>query len=324
MWHAPSWWSEKGLISGALLPFSWVYGGGVRLCSYKKNPVKLSIPVLCIGNITAGGAGKTPVALSLGQMFKDRGINAYYLSRGYGGALAGPLLVDYQRHTAAQVGDEPLLLAQRLPTVVAHDRLEGARFAIAQGATLLIMDDGLQNHAFHKDCSLVVIDSAYGVGNGRLLPAGPLREPVNACLNHTNGLVVIGENKRFDLLPWQGLPSFHASVAPKNPLPVSALIAFAGIAHPNKFLSTLNAMDANIVKFIPFPDHHPYTEEDLRTLAHQSETMNAALITTAKDAVRLPPSFRNRVHVLHIELQWTDLSAVQTLLSPLMERGNAD
>jgi tetraacyldisaccharide 4'-kinase len=281
------------------------------------------VPVLCCGNVTAGGAGKTTLALDLGQRLCARGAKMHFLTRGHGGSVHGVLQVDPARHSSALVGDEPLLLAAVAPTWVAADRAAGARVAIAAGAEALLLDDGLQNPSLEKDFSLLVIDGRTGFGNGRLIPAGPLREPIAAGAARCCAAVLIGDDATGALaaLP-ADLPVFHATLVPEGGEQVAGrrVLAFAGIADPTKFFATLAGAGAELVGKRSFPDHHFYGEPILRALLAEAERLNAIAVTTPKDAVRLPAWARPRIVVVGVRLVWHNLPMTEQLLHKILYR----
>lgn len=301
---APSFWHRPSLRATALRPLAWVYGALAQQRQHTTMPIKVKAHVLCIGNVVAGGAGKTPLALAVGEYYARKNIHAFYLTRGYGGAQSGPLRVDPSRHTAAEVGDEALLLAERLPTIIARNRVAGAQAAIAAGATHIIMDDGLQNPALYKDISFLVIDGVYGLGNGYLLPAGPLREPLSAALARVDCVVQVGEGAPIVT----DKPYLRARLTPRIRLEAK-IIAFAGIGRPEKFLATLREAGGEVVAFYPFADHYRYREQDIAPLLAQAKAENARLITTHKDHVRLPATYRDRVEIMPVTLTWADDAA---------------
>jgi len=318
--RAPDFWKRDG---GTLAP--WLLGPleGVtaRLTASRLSRPgwRAPVPVLCCGNAGVGGAGKTTVALDLGRRLVARGLAVHFLTRGYGGRLPDATRVDPERHGAAEAGDEALLLTRVAPTWIAADRAAGARAAVAAGAAALVMDDGLQNPALVKDVSLLVIDGSAGFGNGRLLPAGPLREPVAAAAARSSAAVLIGEDRcqAQALLP-SALEVLRARLAPASngsALAGQRVLAFAGIGNPDKFWSTVAKTGAVLVGSARFADHHFYREAELRRLAAQAERLDAALVTTAKDAVRLPPAWREAVHVLGARLVWEDAARLESLLA---------
>jgi tetraacyldisaccharide 4'-kinase len=301
----PSWWNERNITSVLLLPISVLYESISVLRRSFIAPIILPVPVICIGGLTAGGAGKTPVALHIGKLAKERGIETFFLSRGYGGTLEGPVLVDLAKHNAQQVGDEPLLLAKVLPTVVAKDRLSGARFAITQGAKAIIMDDGLQNPAIVKTLSLVVIDGTNAFGNRWLMPSGPLREIPNIGLGRAHAAIIVDRTIHSPNLP-PGLPVLAAKTiaSTENALRGKKVIAFCGIASPKKFFTTLTNLGVSPVETIAFPDHYLYSADDWKKLVKKANSIKAGLVTTAKDAVRLPPSVQKQLSVVDITLSF--------------------
>ncbi|MEJ0017913.1 MAG: tetraacyldisaccharide 4'-kinase [Acetobacteraceae bacterium] len=274
------------------------------------------VPVICCGNVTIGGAGKTTVALDLGGRLVAAGRAVHFLLRGYGGAIRTTHRVTAQ-DAAADVGDEALLLAEVAPTWVGGDRAASARAAVAAGAEVLVMDDGLQNPGLHKDLSLLVVDGASGFGNGSVLPAGPLREPVAACAARCQAVVLIGAD-RTGAAAATGLPVLRASLRPAPGIGEwvqRPVLAFAGIARPGKFFAMLEAAGVRLAGTAPFPDHHAYTEPELRGLAETAARLGATPVTTPKDAVRLPPAWRDRVGVVGVSLAWEDADAVDALLA---------
>jgi tetraacyldisaccharide 4'-kinase len=279
------------------------------------------VPVICCGNVTVGGAGKTTLAINLGRRLLACGRGVHFLSRGYGGSSHGTHCVA-EGDTAAEVGDEPLLLAQTAPTWTGADRAASARAAVAAGAQVLVLDDGLQNPTLHKDLSLLVIDGATGFGNGRVLPAGPLREPVAAGAARCQAAVLIGPDLTgaSAALP-QGMPLLHCRLVHGPEVAVLAsrrVLAFAGIASPEKFFATLAESGAVVAGRVPFRDHHPYTKRELHELLKVAVRLDALPVTTAKDAVRLPPALREHVHVAGIDIVWENPAAVEALLLRLL------
>ena len=278
------------------------------------------VPVACCGNVTLGGAGKTTLALDLGRRLAAPGRAPHFITRGYGGRARGTLRVDPARHDAAWVGDEALLLAEVAPTWVGVDRAASARAAVYAGATVLVMDDGLQNPDLAQDLALLVIDGATGFGNGRVVPAGPLREPVAAGAARCRAAVLIGDDRadaRARLPPH--LPVLQAHLLPDaGNLAGRRVVAFAGIARPSKFYATLAQAGAEIVAEIDFPDHHRYTDRDLQQVLRRAAALAAQAWTTPKDAVRLPPAIRAQVGVAGVRLAWADEAALDALLETLV------
>jgi tetraacyldisaccharide 4'-kinase len=316
--QAPEFWARAGFVSDLLAPLGWAYAalGSARRAATR--PERIGVPTICVGNLTAGGAGKTPVVLSLAKRLREQGRHPHILGRGYGGSLSGPLQVDAARHTASEVGDEPLLLAGSAMTWIGGDRIASARAAIAAGADLLLLDDGFQNPALHYDVALIVIDGGYGVGNGRVIPAGPLREPVGPALQRASAVVMIGDNARG--LSFGAVPMLDARLVPfaAGDLKGARVFAFAGIGRPAKFFSTLTELGAEIAWTRAFPDHHPYGEGELDALAAAARAKSASLITTEKDWVRLPAAWREKIRALKVELRWDDPAAVTPILAPAL------
>lgn len=273
------------------------------------------VPVICCGNATVGGAGKTTLALDLGLRLRARGIVVHYLTRGYGGQVRGPLLVEPGTHSAALVGDEPLLLARVAPTWVGADRAASARAAVAAGAGALLMDDGLQNPGLQQDAGLLVVDGASGFGNGRVMPAGPLREPALAAAARCRAAVIIGMDQRGarSSLP-PTLPVLDAWLVPDQALHGQRVMAFAGIARPAKFHATLLQAGATVAATMDFPDHHRFHLRELQAVLARSRELDAIPVTTPKDAVRLPPLWRARVRAVGVGLAWEDEAALERVL----------
>lgn len=309
------WYRPPGPAAWALAPLGALYGLGGRWRRRRAVPQRAGVPVLCVGNLVAGGAGKTPVCLALSDMLAELGHRVHFLTRGHGGRERGPLAVDPARHTAADVGDEALLLAASAPVWVARDRVAGARAAAAAGATVVVMDDGFQNPHLAHDLALVVADGAVGFGNGFLIPAGPLREPVAAGLARAGAVVVMGEDRAGVAAQAPGLPILPAALVPDGAgWRGRRVLAFAGIGRPAKFFDTLSAVGAVVAERVPFPDHHPYTPDTVMNLVERAGRLNARPATTAKDAVRLPPEARAMVDVLPVRAVWQDGDAVRRLL----------
>lgn len=316
MVRAPAFWRQDGPIPRLLSPLSRIVASATAR-RVARPGWRAPVPVICCGNVTVGGAGKTTVVLDLAERLCGRGAAVHILLRGYGGRVRGPHRV-VPGHTAAEVGDEAILLAGVAPTWVGGDRAASARAAVAAGARLLLMDDGLQNPGLTKDLSLLIVDGATGFGNGRVLPAGPLREPVAAGAARCAAAVLIGPDLTgaASLLP--GLPILHARLVQDRAVEALSgrrILPFAGIAHPGKFFGPLEAAGAVLAGTAPFPDHHAYAAADLDRLATRAKALDAALVTTPKDAVRLPPTFLPKVQVIGVGLEWEDPVALDRLLT---------
>ncbi|MXP63420.1 tetraacyldisaccharide 4'-kinase [Roseomonas sp. M0104] len=323
--RAPDFWSggSGGIAPLLLSPIAALYAAATARRMARPG-WRAPIPVICCGNATAGGAGKTTVALDLGQRLSNRGVSTHFLTRGYGGKLKGPVRVDAAQHDSQAVGDEALLLAATRPTWVAADRAAGARAAVGAGAQAIVMDDGLQNPTLEKDLSLLVIDGSYGFGNGYIIPSGPLREPVAAAAARCRAAVLIGEDETgaAAALP-PGLPVLRARLAPGPEAELLAgqpVFAFCGIANPRKFFTTLQQAGAVLAGRVAYADHYPFDAGDMRDLLAQAEALRAIPVTTRKDYVRIPPAFRNRVTVLSVKLEWEEPVSIEALLDPLAQR----
>ncbi len=293
--QAPAFWSRRNSLMGWALSPIGALVGAVTLKRMAGPSTGVPVPVICIGNPTVGGSGKTPTALMVLARLQEQGARPFALLRGHGGRLAGPVLVDPQTHTAADVGDEALLLAQAAPTVVSRDRPAGAAHAVALGASHVVMDDGFQNPSLAKDVSLLVIDGEAGVGNGRVLPAGPLRAPLAPQLDRADALLVAGGGRCADALG--KLARSHGKVVLRGQvrpdpaviatLEAGTVLAFAGIGRPQKLADTLAAAGVRIGRLQPFPDHHPYQPSDIALLIAEAARERWQLVTTTKDHVRL-------------------------------------
>jgi tetraacyldisaccharide 4'-kinase len=291
--QAPSFWWQPG--RGMLLsPLAALYGAAAWL-RLRKPGRSVGVPVICVGNLTVGGAGKTPAALALGRLLLANRERPFFLSRGYGGRLAGPTLVSRSIHKAIDVGDEPLLLAQLAPTIVARNRLAGAHMARVHGASVIVMDDGFQNPALHKDLAILVIDGRRGIGNGRVLPAGPLRAPLNAQIALAQALIVVGPPDGAAAVAERArrhrVPLFRARLEPDrqtlDALVGQRILAFAGIADPEKFFATLSDAGLTVAERRSFADHHRYTAAEAQMLTKRAQSQNLMLLTTEKDHIRL-------------------------------------
>lgn len=327
------WWDKPGLLSRLLWPLAAIYGAisGRRM---RRRGQKAKIPVICIGNFTLGGTGKTPTAIALARWLTESGETPFFLTRGYGGSNAGPLQVDPRIHHAADVGDEPLLLARHALTIVARDRVAGAAFAQARGASVIVMDDGLQNPSLEKTFAIAVVDGRRGIGNGAVFPAGPLRAPLATQLEAVHAILVVGAGPgaaQIDgLTRGGGQPLFHARLEPVadaiKEIGGRHVLAFAGIGDPRKFFATLAAAGIAAEAEESFPDHHVYTEEEAARLLVRAEAGNLVPLTTEKDMARLVGSegaraaLHARAKALPVTLVIEDNASLRDLLRQALER----
>jgi tetraacyldisaccharide 4'-kinase len=309
---APDFWQTDNWLARVLTPLGTLYGAATAR-RLRRHSVRTKARVICCGNATAGGTGKTILALAIADQLAAQGRRPMFLTRGYGGRLAGPVQVDPARHTAADVGDEALLLAARAPTIMARDRAAGA--ALAHDATDLILDDGLQNPDLIKDLTFLLIDGGAGFGNGRMIPAGPLREPVLRAAARVQAAILIGTDTTNALqsLP-PGLPVLRAHLVPAANLAGTRVLGFAGIGRPEKFRASLIEAGADIADFLPFPDHHPYSAAEVAHLRARAQTLNAQLVTTEKDLVRLAPTDRANIMAVGVNLRFETANALQSWL----------
>lgn len=326
----PAFWSNPpdrpGLSARLLAPLGWLYGSATARRLARGGPgYRARVPVICVGNLSAGGTGKTPTVIALAQRLGARGIPVAIVSRGHGGWLAGPVRVDPARHSAAEIGDEPLLLSAFAPTFIARDRAEGVRMAEGSGAGAILLDDGFQNPSVARDLSLVVIDAALGFGNGRCLPAGPLREPVAVGLARADLTLAVGPPAAQAMLlsRWGRTLIRPHLTGTLDPLATGMdwtglrTLAFAGIGQPARFFATLAAQGAEVVRAVPLDDHQPLSDALMSRLEAEARSLSAQLVTTEKDAARLPPAFRTRVLTLPVRLKIDDPAPLDAALARL-------
>jgi tetraacyldisaccharide 4'-kinase len=323
--RAPEFWHTPSMIGKTLSPLSLLWRAGTALRDYgSRNHWEASVPVICVGNLTAGGAGKTTLAMDLARALLTKGNQPNLLSRGYGGAFQGPILVDPSIHSAAEVGDEPLLLAETAPTWVSRDRIAGVKKAVENDANVIVMDDGFQNPAIAKTFSILTIDGGYGFGNGHVIPAGPLRETIASGLARCDAVVIIGEDQRSVAQRIGNTrPIYRARIVPYSDQDLAGqkVVAFAGIARPSKFYSTVLELGCEIVGTQDFPDHHRFDPDEVIKICDHASQLDAIPVTTEKDYVRLPHEARTLIKTIRISLKWEDANAHERLLEKILVDG---
>ncbi len=310
------WYARPGWQALALRPLEALWRVGAKRRQARGRGEAVGVPVICVGNLTVGGTGKSPTVIALIERLQARNLTPHILSRGYGGTQTGPIRVT-QDMTADEVGDEPLMLDAFAPVWVARDRVAGARAACAAGADALILDDGFQDPALIKDISILVVDTQTGFGNGRVLPAGPLREPVAQGLSRADVMLAIGAGTPPDS---RGVPVARGEILPLQtgmPWQGMRVIAFAGIGRPEKVFATLRELGVELIASHAFGDHEPYSKTVLNRLLHEAQGENARLVTTEKDIARLPDWFRPHVMPLPVRLSLTDAKALDDALDAL-------
>jgi tetraacyldisaccharide 4'-kinase len=324
------------VLASALAPFGALYGRIAEKRFAQGAPYRSRLPVICIGNFTAGGSGKTPTAIAVAKLLAELGAKPAFLTRGYGGTIEGPQFIK-KGQSAEEVGDEPLLLAEIAPTMVSVDRPAGAKAIEASDASVIVMDDGFQNPSLAKDLSLVVVDAESGIGNGLVMPAGPLRAPLEAQMTRADALIVIGDGGRAAPLiaafAAQNKPVLKARMVPRQDkrwLLVLPVIGFAGIARPEKFFATLRNNGARLIDQRSYPDHYRYSERQARSLLREAKDYNAMLVTTEKDWVRLPADdgsdaaeLKHRSRPFAIDVEFEAVAKVKDLLSAALAKTSA-
>jgi tetraacyldisaccharide 4'-kinase len=333
--RAPAFWAlaRPSPVARLLTPAAMVYGAiaGGRMA---RNGWRAAVPVICVGNFTLGGSGKTPAAIRIAEMLRDAGERPVFLSRGYGGRLTGPLRVDPARHGPRDVGDEALLLARAAPTVVSADRPAGARLAAAEGGSVVVMDDGLQNPSLHKDVAIAVVDGGAGLGNGLVFPAGPLRAPLAAQWPQADAVAIVGEGERGDIIARDadefGKVVLRARLQPDADVAAKlngrGVLAFCGIGRPKKFFRTLEECGALVKARREFPDHHPFTAGEIGTLCREATAAGLMAVTTEKDFVRIPGASSVarqscEIIALPVRLVLQDDEGLRALVSGMLARG---
>ena len=324
MLKAPKFWYLKKdtYLSSSLFPLSLLFRLGTKLRSLFSKEKQSELPIICIGNIVVGGAGKTPVSLKIGQMLIEAGYSPHFVSKGYAGLEKNNTLIETW-HSPKRVGDESILLAEVAPTWVGVDRNRSFNLAKDKGADCIVMDDGFQNPTIKKDFSIIVINGEQEFGNKRVIPSGPLRESINRGLTRTNLIIVIGKisNEIKEKIP-SHIPIIYSSFAINNENKTfkgQKILAFAGIAYPEKFFNSLRDQGAKLVKEIIYPDHHIYDENDLLNLAEIANKTQSILVTTKKDFVRIPKSYRSLVNTLEGKIEFEDENLLLEILSNVVE-----
>lgn len=328
----PFWFKPRGWQAYCFAPASWAYGAVARWRMDSARPPQVMAPVLCIGNLTVGGSGKTPAAIAIGAAVEAAGYRPGFLTRGYGGSISGPHRVDLDHDTALTVGDEPLLLARTAPTVVAANRAAGARKLADEGIDFIIMDDGFQSRSVHYDYALIALDSRRGIGNGAVIPAGPLRAPMVDQMRHADALLRIGDGEAgasvVRAAARAAKPMMRADIVPGGMpgLKTKRLLAYSGIGDPDKFFDTLREAGYWVSATRAFGDHHFFTEEDAEILLEHADSEGLHLVTTEKDAVRLSRSegalgeLRKRTRALPVEMVFESPAALDALIGEVAER----
>lgn len=325
MFKAPNFWNTRdSKWVKALLPISKLYGAVSSFKVNKVSPEKAAIPVVCIGNVVLGGAGKTPTVDLVCEIFHKYNLTPHILTGGYGGYLKNVIRVDPAHHSYLQVGDEALLSAEVAPTWVGRNRINSAKAATLAGADVLVMDDGFQNNSIFKDFKILVVDSGQSFGNEFLFPAGPLRESVEGGIKKSDIVLIIGEKNEYIenrvKAVNKDIPLFYAKIQPQdniNIAPKSKVIGFCGIGYPAKFKKTLKELEVDLLDFIAFSDHHPYTITEIQKLIKSAQRTGARLVTTRKDFIKIPEVFRGQLTVIDIKLSFTGESFEAIMLEKL-------
>lgn len=310
------------LLRFLLSPFAWTYGQVTRRRISRTVPHSVSATVICIGNLTAGGVGKSPVVAAIRSHLQEAyNVRVATLSRGYKGRLKGPIRVDTRHHRASDVGDEPLMLAASGETWIGIDRAAAGALMSAAGVDVILMDDGHQNPSLAKNFSIIVVDAAAGFGNGYVIPKGPLREQVQEGLARADAIIVMGEGEAPAVLESVSLPIFYGRLMPVEAPPKQPYVGFAGIGRPEKFFDTLDALDVDLRDSVPFADHHAFTDGDMRYLRRLAHDHSAHLITTEKDYARLPTDMREDIRTLPVAVQFDRPDDLDTLLASVIKAG---
>lgn len=326
--RAPEFWQSgpTAAIGHLLSPLGALYASITSFRASKSAEWTAPVPVICLGNLVMGGAGKTLVGLNLIQQLKTAGYTPHVIIRGYGGSLTGPAQVDAQNHRHHDVGDEALLYAAITPTWMGANRVASAKSAANAGADIILMDDGFQNPSLAKTLSLLVFDGSYGIGNGYGFPAGPMREFLGPGIKRADAVIGISQLPQTILTAANGKPVFTADTVARDigdTLKDQRVVAFAGIGRPEKFFDSLTTAGANIVHSVPFPDHHSFTDKEIRALKLEAQNRSALLVTTAKDHVRLSPEMKSDVTAFHVDIKWQNESAFFEFVKGAIASGTA-
>ena len=329
MLKAPKFWYQKkdSYLSRSLYPLSLLFRLGTKIRNFVSTSTKSSLPVICIGNIVVGGAGKTPVSLKIGKMLIKAGYKPHFISKGYAGIIKTSTLVE-SWHSPTSVGDESILLSKVAPTWIGNNRNKSGEYAKMQGSDCLIMDDGFQNPTIYKDFSIIVINASQEFGNKRVMPSGPLRESIKRGLTRTNLVIVIGDttDDLKKVIP-SHIPIMSAKFAINKENKIfkgQKITAFAGIAYPEKFFTSLKEQGSQIVKEVIYPDHHIYLENDLLNLAEIANKTQSILVSTQKDFVRIPKSYHSLVNTLEGEIVFDNEELLLEILSNVVENHLTD
>lgn len=322
MLKTPDFWTKRNFVAYALLPFSFIYFCAFSLVNFFTKTVKISKPVICVGNLIAGGSGKTPTAIALGKILNEMKAEFAYLSRGYMNDGSEFLLLrKHDNNKAEQVGDEPMLLIETAPTFVAKNRLFGARqIDKISECKMIVLDDGMQNNSLHRDYTIMVVDGMIGFGNEFLIPAGPMRERLKDGLKKADLIVIVGEPKAGLLEKLAGKKIVRARIIPSNLGEFSGkkLIAFCGLAYPQKFFSLLEREGMELLETLGFPDHYLYQKHELESLCKIAAEKNATLITTKKDWIKFPQFFQEKISYLDINLEFENNEIIKEELKKFL------
>ena len=314
----PSFWKDVSVLNFLLFPFCLIYQLITRIRFLITKPYKPAKPVICIGNVTAGGAGKTPTAMAIAKLLIDMGKNPVFLTRGYGGSLKVTTIVNPDIHKAQDTGDEPLLLSRVATTIVSKNRVIGAKLACEKDFDVIIMDDGMQNPTIEKTISFLVIDGSYGIGSGHIIPAGPLRESLKNGLEKTEAVIFIGQDKKHMLHKLKGEKVIKAGIKAKEYNKNDKYVAFCGLGNPDKFFDTLLESGYNVIEKKDFPDHYNYKQQDMDDLRNLAKSWKAKLITTEKDYVRLSNEHRKDIATLPVTIEFQNTEEVKSILKDIL------